>query len=84
LGLSIYFQNRSKYITNIRRGKKSDKKALKQLLTKISQYGNINDPNKPKPLVTLEDFFIGNNDFGSVGYNFYPDQPSPHEFYEHF
>ena len=29
------------------------------------------------PLVTLEEFFDGNNDYSSIGYNFPPPQPSP-------
>ena len=32
----------------------------------------------------MEEFFEGNNDWGSIGYNFYPDQPAPSEFYAFF
>jgi hypothetical protein len=35
-------------------------------------------------LVTLEDFFEGNDDYGSIGVNLYPNQPSPSEFYSKF
>ncbi len=55
-----------------------------ELLEKVNAHGDINNPDTPRPLVTLEDFFEGNNDFGSIGYNFFPDQPSPSEFYEIF
>jgi hypothetical protein len=41
-------------------------------------------PATPIPLVTLEEFFQGNTDRGSIGYNFYPDQPPPAEFYALF
>lgn len=57
---------------------------FKRLLIRINQIGDINDPSVPKPLVTLEEFFEGNNDYSSIGYNFYPDQPSPQEFYQLF
>ena len=35
-------------------------------------------------LVMLEDFFEGNNDYGSIGVNLYPNQPSPSDFYSKF
>lgn len=34
-------------------------------------------------VVSLEDFFNGNNDQGSIGPNIHIDQPSPQEFYRH-
>jgi hypothetical protein len=49
-----------------------------RLLTRI---GNINDFEKPRPLVTLEEFFEGNGDPGSIGYNL-PDPPEPLDFFE--
>jgi len=55
-----------------------------RLLTRINRNGSIDDPNTPRPLVTLEEFFEGNGDYGSIGYNFYPDQPAPSEFYDLF
>jgi hypothetical protein len=33
-------------------------------------------------VVTLDDFFEGNSDPGSIGPNIYPDQPLPKEFYK--
>jgi len=53
-------------------------------MNRVNAEGDINNPDTPRPLVTLEEFFDGNNDYGSIGYNFYPDQPSPSEFYETF
>ena len=57
---------------------------LEGLIARINRAGNINDPATPRPLVTLEEFFEGNSDYGSIGYNFAPDQPAPAEFYELF
>lgn len=57
---------------------------LEQLIGRINHYGDINDLKTPRPLVTLEEFFERNDDYGSIGYNFYPEQPSPAEFYELF
>ncbi|MHC4477052.1 MAG: hypothetical protein ACYTEL_15505 [Planctomycetota bacterium] len=58
--------------------------ARERLLARINRNGDFNDPNVPRPLVTLEEFFEGNDDYGSIGYNFYPDQPAPAEFYRLF
>lgn len=62
----------------------NDSKALDNLLARVNANGDINDPTTPRPLVTLEEFFGGNNDYASIGYNFYPEQPSPQEFYKVF
>jgi hypothetical protein len=47
----------------------------------LARIGDINDFSRPRPLVTLEEFFEGNNDAGSIGYNL-PDPPQPEEFYK--
>jgi hypothetical protein len=47
----------------------------------LARIGNINDFSRPRPLVTLEEFFEGNNDPASIGYNL-PDPPSPRDFYQ--
>jgi len=60
----------------------SDK--LNVLIERISRLGDFNDADTPHPLVSLEDFFEGNDDFGSIGCNFYPEQPAPAEFYAFF
>lgn len=49
-----------------------------QLLQRI---GDINDFDRPRPMVTLEEFFKGNDDPGSIGYNL-PDPPMPKDFYD--
>jgi len=63
---------------------RSDMDALARLLDRVGAQGDINNPDTPRPLVTLEEFFEGNNDYGSIGYNFYPDQPAPSDFFEVF
>ncbi len=57
---------------------------LTTLIERISRLGDVNDRDTPHPLVTLEEFFEGNDDFGSIGGNFYPEQPAPAEFYAFF
>lgn len=47
----------------------------------LARIGNINDFSKPRPLVTLGEFFEGNNDPASIGYNL-SDSPSPPELYQ--
>ena len=59
-----------------------DSESARQKL--LERIGDINDFTRPRPLVTLEEFFEGNDDYASIGYNFYPDQPAPAEFYEVF
>jgi hypothetical protein len=54
------------------------------LVERISRNGDVNDPTTPRPLVTLEEFFDGNDDMGSIGYNFGARQPAPSEFYSFF
>jgi len=54
-----------------------DQGSLERLLAKI---GDINDFSRPRPLVSLEDFFIGNRDPGSIGYNL-PEEVRPQEFF---
>lgn len=45
-----------------------DKQRRQQLIAKIKQQGSW-DGLEPAPLVSLEDFFIGNDDVGSIGCN---------------
>ncbi|MBK8271164.1 MAG: hypothetical protein IPK83_23760 [Planctomycetes bacterium] len=54
-----------------------------KLLKRVNQNGEINNVDTPRPLVTLEEFFEGNNDPGSIGYNL-SDSPSPQEFFAMF
>ena len=53
------------------------------LIARITRGGSIDDFDVPRPLVTLEEFFEGNEEFGSIGCNL-PDWPRPREIYEAF
>lgn len=57
---------------------------LEQVVRRINRSGDVNHAKTPRPLLSLEEFFEGNDSYGSIGYNFYPVQPSPAEFYEFF
>lgn len=46
----------------------------------LDRIGDINDFSRPRPLVTLEDFFDGNNDPASIGCNL-PEPVGPQEFF---
>lgn len=35
----------------------------------LERVGDLDDVDRPRPLVTLEEFFDGNDDPGSIGYN---------------
>jgi hypothetical protein len=53
------------------------------LRARVNRNGPINDVAVPRPLLTLEEFFDGNNDYGSIGCNL-PDSVRPTEFFEVF
>ena len=53
------------------------------LVARINRSGDVNDPATPRPLVSLEEFFEGNDDPGSIGCNL-PGEVEPGEFYELF
>ena len=53
----------------------------RRLVERISRAGDLNDPDTPAPLVTLEEFFEGNDDPGSIGCNL-AGEVVPSEFYE--
>jgi len=50
-----------------------------ELIQKISEY----DLSENEVVLTLDEFFYGNEDPGSIGVNI-PDQPSPQVFYQTF
>jgi hypothetical protein len=60
-----------------------DPAARAHLIERISRHGDINDPETLRPMVTLEEFFEGNGDWGSIGCNL-PDPCSPAEFHALF
>jgi hypothetical protein len=45
----------------------------------LARIGDVNDFSRPRPLVTLAEFFEGNTDPASIGYNL-PGDPSPQDF----
>jgi hypothetical protein len=53
------------------------------LVKRITRGGSIDNVSVPRPLVTLEEFFEGNEEAGSIGCNL-PDAPAPRELYEVF
>jgi hypothetical protein len=62
----------------------SNPQRLEEVTKLAKRNGDLMDPATARPLLTLEEFFDGNQDAGSIGYNFYPIQPTPQEFYEVF
>lgn len=53
---------------------------LERITERVNQHGNVNDPETPRPLLTLEEFFEGNETLGSIGCNLIP-TPTPAGFY---
>lgn len=51
------------------------------LIAKVKLQGDPNDPNVASPIVTLEDYFEGNNDLGSIGCNL-GEHPGIGRFYQ--
>jgi hypothetical protein len=47
----------------------------------LARLGDVNDFDRPRPLVGLEDYFEGNDDPGSIGYNLPGEQTGPAEIY---
>jgi len=64
-----------RFVKNLKPGNLTDKRGI--LLKKIKQNGY---PQK-EVFVSIEDFFEGNNDDGSIGANIYPNPPSLADFY---
>ncbi len=54
---------------------------LKRIADRVNRHGDVNDPATIRPLLTLPEFFDGNDDFGSIGCNLAP-PPGPVKFYE--
>ena len=50
------------------------------ILRKFKEYGYLGK----EVVLSLDEFFINNDNFGSIGVNIYPDQPPPSKFYEIF
>lgn len=56
---------------------------LERITERVSRHGDVNDPTTPRPLLTLAEFFEGNNVVGSIGCNL-ASTPEPSEFYDLF
>ena len=54
---------------------------LERITARIAKVGDPNDPSAPFALLSLSEFFDGNEIDGSIGCNLDP-MPSPLEFYE--
>ena len=54
---------------------------LERITERVSRNGDVNDEAVPRPLLTLAEFFEGNDVVGSIGCNLTP-TPNPSEFYE--
>ena len=52
----------------------------RELIEKIKQIG-LPSSDRPLPVLSLEDFFIGNEDYGSIGCNL-SEHPGPSVFFE--
>jgi len=53
---------------------------LERITERVSRHGDVNDPLTPRPLLTLTEFFEGNDAVGSIGCNLVP-TPTPAEFH---
>jgi len=53
---------------------------LELIRARINLLGDVNDPRTPRPLLTLSEFFEGNETVGSIGCNLVP-TPTPRDFY---
>jgi len=50
---------------------------------RVNRLGDVNNLRTPRPLLTIEEFFEGNDAIGSIGCNL-DNEPTPAEFYELF
>lgn len=57
--------------------------ALQRITERVNRHGDVNKPATPRPLLTLAEFFEGNDVVGSIGCNLTP-MPNPSQFYELF
>jgi hypothetical protein len=56
---------------------------LERITERVTRLGHPDDPETPRPLVTLEEFFDGNSVIGSIGCNL-QSAPAPDRFCELF
>jgi hypothetical protein len=56
---------------------------LDYITERVNRNGDVNEMDTPRPLLTLTEFFSGNDFVGSIGCNLIP-TPTPFEFYRFF
>jgi hypothetical protein len=56
---------------------------LERITERVTRLGHPDDEDTPRPLLSLAEFFDGNNEIGSIGCNLLP-TPDPKDFYELF
>jgi len=56
---------------------------LERITERVNRLGDPNEPDTPRPLVTIDEFFEGNAEVGSIGCNL-DGAPGPDEFYSLF
>jgi len=54
--------------------------ALERITERVNRLGDPNNPSSPRPLLTLAEFFDGNEILGSIGCNLMP-TPTPAAFH---
>ena len=47
--------------------------AVERVTERVNRLGDVNDPGTPTPLLTIDEFFDGNDVVGSIGCNLYPE-----------
>jgi len=53
---------------------------LQRITERVNRLGHPDDPKTPRPLVTIDEFFVGNSEVGSIGCNLLS-APSPEQFH---
>jgi hypothetical protein len=56
---------------------------LERITERVFRLGDPDDPNTPRPLLSVAEFFEGNDAVGSIGCNL-PASPTPSQFHELF
>jgi len=56
---------------------------LDRITERVNRLGHPDDPDTPRALVTVDEFFVGNAEVGSIGCNL-DTTPSPEQFYALF
>lgn len=56
---------------------------LDRITERVCRLGHPDEPDTPRPLVSIADFFEGNSELGSIGCNLLS-EPTPEQFYRLF